>query len=203
MWKGRALGTWVLLASVAVGIHAISMKDTPELCTTLRAENAAVKLSALLYFTGVSIVVKEISGKVFLQCKTDKEEQKREITWHRNEEEIGNTTQLDLGAMYDDPRGTYKCTLKSEESSTLQVHYRMCQNCIEVDAPTISGIVVADVVATVFLAIAVYCITGQDKGRMSRASDRQNLIANDQLYQPLGERNDGQYSQLATAKARK
>ena len=79
----------------------------------------------------------------------------------------------------------------------------MCQNCIEVDAPTISGIVVADVVATVLLAIAVYCITGQDKGLMSRASDRQNLIANDQLYQPLGERNDGQYSQLATAKARK
>ncbi|XP_065594478.1 T-cell surface glycoprotein CD3 gamma chain-like [Cyrtonyx montezumae] len=173
MWKGRALGTWVLLASVAVGIH------------------------------GVSIVVKEISGKVFLQCKTDKEEQKSEITWHHNGEEIGNTTQLDLGAIYDDPRGTYTCSLKSREPSTLQVHYRMCQNCIEVDAPTISGIVVADVIATVFLAIAVYCITGQDKGRMSRASDRQNLIANDQLYQPLGERSDGQYSQLATAKARK
>ncbi|NXD17537.1 CD3D protein, partial [Nothocercus nigrocapillus] len=59
----------------------------------------------------------------------------------------------------------------------------VCQNCIEVDAATISGIVVADVVATVFLAIAVYCITGHDKGRLSRASDRQNLIANDQLYQ--------------------
>ncbi|XP_075028962.1 T-cell surface glycoprotein CD3 delta chain-like isoform X2 [Calonectris borealis] len=80
---------------------------------------------------------------------------------------------------------------------------RVCQNCIEVDAPTISGIVVADVVATVFLAVAVYCITGQDKGRMSRASDRQNLIANEQLYQPLGERDDGQYSRLAPAKARK
>lgn len=44
----------------------------------------------------------------------------------------------------------------------------VCQNCIEVDAATISGIVVADVVATIFLAVAVYCITGQDKGRMSR-----------------------------------
>ncbi|NWX91985.1 CD3D protein, partial [Nothoprocta pentlandii] len=59
----------------------------------------------------------------------------------------------------------------------------VCQNCIELDAATISGIVVADVVATVFLAIAVYCISGHDKGRLSRASDRQNLIANDQLYQ--------------------
>ncbi|NXA43371.1 CD3D protein, partial [Eudromia elegans] len=59
----------------------------------------------------------------------------------------------------------------------------VCQNCIEVDAATVSGIVVADVVATVFLAIAVYCVSGHDKGRLSRASDRQNLIANDQLYQ--------------------
>ncbi|NXQ82897.1 CD3D protein, partial [Nyctibius grandis] len=83
-----------------------------------------------------------------------------------------------------DPRGTYKCrTDDGKESPSLQVHYRMCQNCIEVDAPTISGIVVADVVATIFLAVAVYCITGQAKGRMSRASDRQNLIANEQLYQ--------------------
>ncbi|NXI74445.1 CD3D protein, partial [Anseranas semipalmata] len=83
-----------------------------------------------------------------------------------------------------DPRGTYTCRLQNEnEEGTLQVHYRMCQNCIEVDAPTISGIVVADVVATILLAIAVYCITGQDKGRMSRASDRQNLVDNDQLYQ--------------------
>lgn len=53
----------------------------------------------------------------------------------------------------------------------------MCQNCIEVDAPTISGIVVADVVATVFLAVAVYCITGQDKGRMSRGEGRAPLAA--------------------------
>ncbi|NXU25351.1 CD3D protein, partial [Thalassarche chlororhynchos] len=81
-----------------------------------------------------------------------------------------------------DPRGIYTCETESRKKS-LQVHYRMCQNCIEVDAPTISAIVVADVVATVLLAVAVYCITGQDKGRMSRASDRQNLIANEQLYQ--------------------
>ncbi|NWR75683.1 CD3D protein, partial [Centropus unirufus] len=83
-----------------------------------------------------------------------------------------------------DPRGIYTCvTQNGQRSAPLQVHYRMCQNCIEVDVPTISGIVVADVIATVFLAVAVYCITGQDKGRLSRASDRQNLIANEQLYQ--------------------
>ncbi|POI24034.1 hypothetical protein CIB84_012218 [Bambusicola thoracicus] len=176
MWKERALGTWLLLASVAVaklGVH------------------------------GQNIIVKEVSGKVFLQCPKGKEGDNKKISWQKDGNDLGNMTQLDLGAIYDDPRGTYTCLLDGTVHSTLQVHYRMCQNCIEVDAPTISGIVVADVVATVLLAIAVYCITGQDKGLMSRASDRQNLIANDQLYQPLGERNDGQYSQLAAAKARK
>ncbi|NXT12928.1 CD3D protein, partial [Prunella fulvescens] len=58
----------------------------------------------------------------------------------------------------------------------------VCQSCIEVDAPTVSGIVVADVVATLLLAVAVYCITGHDRGHTSRASDRQNLISNE-LYQ--------------------
>ncbi|KAM9217164.1 T-cell surface glycoprotein CD3 gamma chain-like isoform 2-T2 [Leptosomus discolor] len=147
------------------------------------------------------VIVKEASGKVFLQCATDR---KSAITWLKDGNSVGNTTQLDLGAVYDDPRGVYTCKTESgTEGRRLQVYYRMCQNCIEVDAPTISGIVIADVVATIFLAVAVYCITGQDKGRMSRASDRQNLIANEQLYQPLGERDDGQYSRLAPAKARK
>ncbi|NXL64979.1 CD3D protein, partial [Chordeiles acutipennis] len=76
-----------------------------------------------------------------------------------------------------DPRGTYTCETESRKKRSLQVHYRMCQNCIEVDAPTISGIVITDVVATVFLAIAVYCITGQDKGHMSRGEGRPPLTA--------------------------
>ncbi|NWI95747.1 CD3D protein, partial [Pitta sordida] len=81
-----------------------------------------------------------------------------------------------------DPRGLYTCVVEGKKKK-LQVHYRMCQNCIEVDAATISGIVIADVVATALLAVAVYCVTGHNRGHMSRASDRQNLIANDQLYQ--------------------
>ncbi|XP_076214517.1 T-cell surface glycoprotein CD3 delta chain isoform X2 [Aptenodytes patagonicus] len=174
MWRARALGAWVLLASLAVASWGVR---------------------------GQKVIVKEASGKVFLQCETGSQS---EVMWLKSGSSIKNATQLDLGAVYDDPRGIYSCKTESgKEGPRLQVHYRMCQNCIEVDAPTISGIVVADVVATIFLAVAVYCITGQDKGRMSRASDRQNLIANEQLYQPLGERDDGQYSRLAPAKARK
>ncbi|XP_009499179.2 T-cell surface glycoprotein CD3 gamma chain [Phalacrocorax carbo] len=171
MWRGRALGAWVLLASLAMATWSAQ---------------------------GQKVIVKEVSGKVFLQCATSST---HAFEWLKDGKPVGNTTQLDLGAVHNDPRGTYSCDRSNKP--TLQVYYRMCQNCIEVDAPTISGIVIADVVATVFLAVAVYCITGQDKGRMSRASDRQNLIANEQLYQPLGDRDDGQYSRLAPAKARK
>uniref|UniRef100_A0A8C0FAC9 CD3 gamma/delta subunit Ig-like domain-containing protein n=1 Tax=Bubo bubo TaxID=30461 RepID=A0A8C0FAC9_BUBBB len=121
-------------------------------------------------FTGQNVVVKEASGKVFLQCEAANQGQ---VIWLKDGNAVGNTTQLDLGAVYDDPRGVYTCRPEGgKESPPLQVHYRMCQNCIEVDAPTISGIVIADVVATVFLAVAVYCITGQDKGRMSRGEGR-------------------------------
>ncbi|XP_010015778.1 PREDICTED: LOW QUALITY PROTEIN: T-cell surface glycoprotein CD3 gamma chain-like [Nestor notabilis] len=173
MRRGTALGAWVLLASLAVASWGVR---------------------------GQKVNVKEASGKVFLQCVVDSNSQ---VIWYKDGNWIENATQLDLGAIYDDPRGIYTCeTNKEKKSPPLQVHYRMCQNCIEVDAPTISGIVVADVVATIFLAVAVYCITGQDKGRMSRASDRQNLIANEQLYQPLGER-DEQYSRLVPAKGHK
>ncbi|KAM9269372.1 T-cell surface glycoprotein CD3 delta chain [Morus bassanus] len=172
MWRGRALGAWALLASLAAATWGVR---------------------------GQKVIVKEASGKVFLQCITSGN---AEVNWLKDGNMIGNATRLDLGAVHDDPRGSYICDADGKQHS-LQVHYRMCQNCIEVDAPTISGIVIADVVATVFLAVAVYCITGQDKGRMSRASDRQNLIANEQLYQPLGDRDDGQYSRLGPAKARK
>ncbi|KFO69499.1 T-cell surface glycoprotein CD3 delta chain, partial [Cuculus canorus] len=171
---GRVLGAWVLFTSLAVASWGVR---------------------------GQKVIVKEASGRVFLQCETDSQDP---IIWLKGADMVGNVTQLDLGAIYDDPRGIYTCRPQSGKSSPpLQVHYRMCQNCIEVDVPTIAGIVIADVVATVFLAVAVYCITGQDKGRLSRASDRQNLIANEQLYQPLGERDNAAYSRLAPTKARK
>ncbi|KYO47904.1 T-cell surface glycoprotein CD3 delta chain [Alligator mississippiensis] len=124
-------------------------------------------------------------------------------TWKKDSVELPvNASELDLGPSVNDPRGVYTCS-KGNNQHTMKVHVRMCQNCIELDAATISGIVVADIVATIFLAIAVYCITGQERGHLSRASDRQNLIANEQLYQPLGERDDGHYSRLGVTRTRK
>ncbi|KAM8795472.1 T-cell surface glycoprotein CD3 delta chain [Eudromia elegans] len=152
-----------------------------------------------------AVLVQEASGRVSLQCPAGAG---AAVSWWRRGAAVGSGPRLELGAAHDDPRGLYTCRVRggggaAPRDVALHVHYRLCQNCIEVDAATVSGIVVADVVATVFLAIAVYCVSGHDKGRLSRASDRQNLIANDQLYQPLGERNDGPYSRLAPVKARK
>lgn len=82
---------------------------------------------------------------------------------------------LSLAAGQRQPRG--RVLLVHLLSTFVSFWLPVCQNCIEVDAPTISGIVVADVVATIFLAVAVYCITGQDKGRMSRGEGRAPLAA--------------------------
>ncbi|XP_039578099.1 T-cell surface glycoprotein CD3 delta chain [Passer montanus] len=165
--------------------------------TALGAWALLASLAAASLGVRGQIFVKEFSGKVFLECVRSPG---NDITWWRDGSPVGHEAQLDLSGVYDDPRGLYVCETGGKRSS-LQVHYRMCQNCIEVDAPTISGIVIADVVATLLLAVAVFCITGHDRGHASRASDKQNLISNE-LYQPLGEREE-QYSRLAPARARR
>ncbi|XP_060643280.2 T-cell surface glycoprotein CD3 delta chain [Anolis sagrei] len=101
----------------------------------------------------------------------------------------------------DDPRGSFSCE-SGVQTASLQVFFRMCQNCILLDAPTILGIGIASLVATLFLAVAVFCLAVEEPGLRSQASDKQNLLANEQLYQPLGERNNGQYSHVGVAKTR-
>ncbi|TFK01977.1 ADP-ribosylation factor 1 isoformX1 [Platysternon megacephalum] len=149
--------------------------------------------------TAKDVIVERRGRDVVLKCEREKNDQTAIEWWKDGISILENGTELILGAEADDPRGVYRCT----DAHPVQVYFRMCQNCIELDAATISGIVVADVIATVFLAIAVYCITGQDSGRHLQASDRQNLIANEQLYQPLGERDNEQYSRLGVTKTRK
>lgn len=101
---------------------AISIDDIPEFCTTGRVDNSPVKHSILLLLTGQKVNVKEASGKVFLQCAVGSDSQ---ILWYKDGNWIENATQLDLGAIYDDPRGIYTCEAdKRKRSPPLQVHYR-------------------------------------------------------------------------------
>lgn len=44
----------------------------------------------------------------------------------------------------------------------------VCQNCVELDSATLAGIVITDIIATVLLALGVYCFAGHETGRLSR-----------------------------------
>lgn len=147
---------------------------------------------AVLLFQVSPIEVEELEDKVFLNCENG-------ITWEEGMmgDLLSNTT-LNLGKRILDPRGVYKCNGSYQKTpiSTLQVYYRMCQNCVELDSATLASIVVTDIIATLLLALGVYCFAGHETGRLSRAADTQALLKNDQLYQPLRDRNDAQYSRL-------
>ncbi|XP_003472848.1 T-cell surface glycoprotein CD3 gamma chain [Cavia porcellus] len=139
---------------------------------------------------------KREDGSVLLICNS----QDKEITWLKDGNIINSTNSnkntWNLGSSSKDPRGIYACQGAKGESKRLQVYYRMCQNCIELSPATISGFLFVEILSTLFLAVGVYFIAGQDGVRHSRASDKQTLLPNDQLYQPLKDREDDQYSHL-------
>ncbi|XP_075403949.1 T-cell surface glycoprotein CD3 gamma chain [Tenrec ecaudatus] len=148
----------------------------------------------------VAVDVNREDGLVHLTCNV----QGKHIVWFKNKhEQIANTTKpLNLGSSTKDPRGVYQC--RGEQiSEPLHVYFRMCQNCIELGAPTIVGFIFAELISIFFLAVGVYFIAGQDGIRQSRASDKQTLLPNDQLYQPLKDRDDDQYSHLQGNQLRK
>uniref|UniRef100_A0A8C3W5J7 T-cell surface glycoprotein CD3 delta chain n=1 Tax=Catagonus wagneri TaxID=51154 RepID=A0A8C3W5J7_9CETA len=158
----------------------------------------------MVFFSLVSpneVKLVETEDKVFVSCNTS-------ITRIEGTEGtlLSDDKILDLGKRILDPRGMYKCYVSNEQDSDsktfLQVYYRMCQNCVELDSATLAGIIVTDIIATLLLALGVYCFAGYEKGRLSRAADTQDLLRNDQLYQPLRDRNDGQYSRLGENWAR-
>ncbi|XP_069470546.1 T-cell surface glycoprotein CD3 delta chain-like [Ambystoma mexicanum] len=160
---------------------------------------SAAAVLAVLLATGVAakVTVVERSGELVLRCDG--------VSDHVNWSTGSEGKELNLGRLSSDPRGIYSCweRNKRESKDGLQVYVRMCENCIDLDPGTISGIVVADVIITVLIAVAVYCVSGSEGGRASRASDKQVLIANDQLYQPLKKGEASEYSQISGSRPRR
>ncbi|XP_004456379.2 T-cell surface glycoprotein CD3 delta chain [Dasypus novemcinctus] len=155
---------------------------------------AALLLQVFSLVSPFKISVEELEDKVLLNCDNN-------ITRLEGTEGtlLSGNKLLDLGKRVLDPRGVYQCNTtddKTSQTSTLQVYYRMCQNCVELDSATLAGIIVTDVIATLLLALGVYCFAGHETGRLSGAVDTQALLRNDQLYQPLRDRDDVQYSRL-------
>uniref|UniRef100_A0A4W3GL13 DNAX-activation protein 10 n=1 Tax=Callorhinchus milii TaxID=7868 RepID=A0A4W3GL13_CALMI len=62
----------------------------------------------------------------------------------------------------------------------------VCKNCVQLESPSLAGIMVGDLLATFIIALAVYLMTAPAKARLYQASDRQTLV--------LNEGNDGLYS---------
>ncbi|XP_051012284.1 T-cell surface glycoprotein CD3 delta chain [Acomys russatus] len=140
------------------------------------------------------ILVTEDEDQVFVNCNTSIVHLKGTV-----EEWMAKNKTLKLGKGILDPRGVYLCNgtdKLAKEVSTVQVYYRMCQNCVELDSATVAGVIITDLIATLLLALGVYCFAGHETGRLSGAADFQALLKNEQLYQPLRDRDDAQYSRL-------
>nr|7PHR_D Chain D, T-cell surface glycoprotein CD3 delta chain, green fluorescent protein [synthetic construct] len=109
------------------------------------------------------IPIEELEDRVFVNCNTS-------ITWVEGTVGtlLSDITRLDLGKRILDPRGIYRCNgtdIYKDKESTVQVHYRMCQSCVELDPATVAGIIVTDVIATLLLALGVFCFAGHETGR--------------------------------------
>ncbi|CAH2319579.1 T-cell surface glyco CD3 delta chain [Pelobates cultripes] len=153
-------------------------------------------LITTLTFTGTLAEVEEFNGKLYLKCP------KNATSWLLDNEiidDMDGTDKLDLGSIWDDPRGYYSCKYDDKVLS-LTVYVRMCQNCIEVNTGTISGFLVADLIMIVLIAMAVYFVSGSETRRPARASDKQMLIQNEDPYQKLHNRQESAYSQLNNRK---
>ncbi|XP_070762110.1 T-cell surface glycoprotein CD3 gamma chain-like [Enoplosus armatus] len=96
----------------------------------------------------------------------------------------------------DENTGEYMCDNPGEAKSKIFVKFRTCENCIEVDATAITGLVVGEVMATVVIGVAVYLIASQFRSSpftpQKKSSDRQHLVPNEvsnrapnDHYQPL------------------
>ncbi|XP_069324976.1 T-cell surface glycoprotein CD3 delta chain isoform X2 [Eulemur rufifrons] len=155
---------------------------------------AGLILAALLpQVSPFKIPVEELEDRVFLNCNAS-------ITWLEGTMGtfLSENKRLDLGKRVLDPRGMYSCNgtdTHGNKVSTVQVYYRMCQNCVEMDPASLAGIIITDIIATLLLALGVYCFAGHETGRLS-GGDTQALLRNDQVYQPLRDREDVQYSSI-------
>ncbi|XP_072885932.1 uncharacterized protein [Hemitrygon akajei] len=69
----------------------------------------------------------------------------------------------------------------------------------------IVGLVIASVISTIFISMAVYSLSSQNKPRTYQASDRHPLMrndANEAVYSHLNQEGQSPYSQLVKNRAR-
>ncbi|XP_045412327.1 T-cell surface glycoprotein CD3 delta chain isoform X1 [Lemur catta] len=145
---------------------------------------AGLILAALLpQVSPFMIPVEELEDRVFLNCNAS-------ITWLEGTMGtfLSENKRLDLGKRVLDPRGMYSCNgtdTHGNKVSAVQVYYRMCQNCVELDPASLAGIIITDIIATLLLALGVYCFAGHETGRLSGAPPRSGGCSVQQHWRKL------------------
>lgn len=97
----------------------------------------------------------------------------------------------------DENTGEYVCKKDDGSEKTIFVKFRTCDNCVDLDKASVSGMIVGDIVATLVIGVAVYLIASQAPRTGSvpstkKSSDRQQLLSGEMTsrsinehYQPL------------------
>ncbi|XP_078055269.1 T-cell surface glycoprotein CD3 delta chain-like isoform X1 [Mustelus asterias] len=155
-------------------------------------------ISMTIIFGGLSqgmLVIKQEATGIILECPRTKLWEKDGVMYER----LTDNGNIKLSKLSDSDTGEYSCSDSHERFSAF-VFIKLCRNCVELDPGTISGIVVGDIIATVFIALAIYCVTSSNRDKASQVSEKQILVAQEQndVYQHLGNRRGScEYSQLS------
>nr|ADK27328.1 CD3 gamma/delta protein [Siniperca chuatsi] len=156
--------------------------------------------------SGLGITVKAVSDGIQVSCSEG----------YNIASKTGNDKSLVL-PYKDESTGEYTCVSAdgtddtSEKPPAIYVKFRTCDNCINLDPPSIAGIVVGNVVATTVIGVAVYLIASQNRSGPTishkKSSDRQHLVPNEvsnrapnDHYQPLRHGQKDMYDVLTNRK---
>ncbi|KAM8853779.1 T-cell surface glycoprotein CD3 gamma chain [Synchiropus picturatus] len=99
----------------------------------------------------------------------------------------------------------YECVSKDPGGeASIFVKFRTCDNCVELNVTTISGLVVGNLVATIAIGVSVYLVASKGQFGTSRSSkrgsDQQNLPKGgrgpNDVYEPLQRSTQDTYDQL-------
>uniref|UniRef100_UPI00398F6674 T-cell surface glycoprotein CD3 delta chain-like isoform X2 n=1 Tax=Pristiophorus japonicus TaxID=55135 RepID=UPI00398F6674 len=149
----------------------------------------------ILLFGSVSakaIVIKDVNNGVMVTCANDIKVN-------------GVSTNLKILTVSDPASGFYSCDSTNGDEVSVYVYLNLCRNCVAMDVGAICGILIASVISTIFIGIAVYSISAQDRSTSHQASDKHPLMhndANDAVYSPLNNDSRATYNVLANKRRR-
>ncbi|XP_069750720.1 TYRO protein tyrosine kinase-binding protein isoform X2 [Narcine bancroftii] len=145
--------------------------------------------------TEANMNIKFTGTTLILNCNENKN-----VTIKRINDLHGRETassQLTIQEVSDADTALYSCT--DDLSNPTLIFIKACQNCVRVDSGTMTGIVIGDLITTILIAVAVYCISIPAKGKIYQGFDRRALIQNDDtgtLYSGLKQKDRQEYSRL-------